>query len=215
MKRFVMFTLFLILAAGMVFSQEELSTQVDPDVDGPQEILVDGFESEGFWFSTMSSDEGLTTARLFRNRREGKEDNVLGARVDYLRRGHSTFAIRPTFPIPIEGETSEVSVWVAGRNFNHQLKLIFQDFWGRVYEVPFDRRLNFQGWQRLTAYIPINVDQMSVHSNAPMGIKILGFRVYCDPMEARGTYYIYFDEMTAITDLTRSVRDPEDMIDGW
>ena len=213
MKRFLIFTLFLILAAGLVFSQN--ADDQSQDNEEPVEIAVDGFEAEGFWYSVMSSDEGLTTARLFKNRREGKEDSVLGVRVDYLRRGYSSFTVRPTFPIPIEGETREVSVWVAGRNFDHQLKLIFHDFWGRVYEVPFDRKLNFHGWQKLTAYIPMDIPQISVNSSKPMGIGILGFRVYCDPLQTLGTYYVYFDDLTAIADFSTVNDDPEDMIDGW
>ena len=214
MKHFVIFILFLVLTVGTAFSQNDPNQS--GNLDELVEVEVDGFEAEGFWFSHMSSDEGLTTARLFKSRREGGEDSsVLGVRVDYLRRGYSSFTVRPMWPLPVEGETREVSVWVAGRNFNHELKLIFMDFWDRVYEVPFDKKLNFHGWQKLTAYVPVDIPQISVNSSKPMGIKIVGFRVYCDPLETRGTYYVYFDDMRAITDNSTVNVDPEDMIDGW
>jgi hypothetical protein len=49
-----------------------------------------------------------------------------------------------------------------------------------------------------------------------MGIKILGFRVDVDPMQARGSYYIYFDDLRAVVDLfAEDNRDPDDMPDGW
>jgi hypothetical protein len=44
----------------------------------------------------------------------------------------------------------------------------------------------------------------------------MGFRVVVDPMEARGSYYIYFDDLRAETDLfSEHYRDADDMMDGW
>jgi hypothetical protein len=240
MKRFIFIALFLIIAAAMVSAQSAVG---DPDpyeieFDTAQqqlkEISVDKFEQEGFWISHMSTDEGYTSSRLFTGGPSGKEPIpdeegmnipdkfVLGTRVDYLRRGYNSFTIRPLRPIPIEGITKTVSVWVAGRNFNHDLVLLIQDYFGRNYEI-YMGRLNFQGWKKMTVAIPpqstdgVNgVVQRSYHYNNQMGIKIMGFRIDCDPMEAFGNYYIYFDDLRAVTDLfAENNRDPDDMIDGW
>jgi hypothetical protein len=60
------------------------------------------------------------------------------------------------------------------------------------------------------------VVQRSYHYNNQMGIKITGFRIDCDPLEAFGSYYIYFDDLRAVTDLfAENDRDPDDMSDGW
>jgi hypothetical protein len=49
-----------------------------------------------------------------------------------------------------------------------------------------------------------------------MGIKIRGFRVDVYPWQAYGSYYIYLDDLRAVTDLfADESRDPDDMIDGW
>jgi hypothetical protein len=49
-----------------------------------------------------------------------------------------------------------------------------------------------------------------------MGIKILGFRIDCDPMEAYGSYYVYFDDLRAYTDLSdEENRAKDDPIDMW
>jgi hypothetical protein len=49
-----------------------------------------------------------------------------------------------------------------------------------------------------------------------MGIRIVGFRIDCDPIEAYGSYYVYFDDLRAVTDLfAENNRDPDDMADGW
>jgi hypothetical protein len=199
-----------------------------------REVSVCKFEHEGFWRSTMSSDNGFTTSRLFLGSPAGKtpipdeeglnipDIYVLGTRVDFLRRGYHSFTVYPVRPIPIEGITKTVSVWVAGRNFNHELILLIQDFHGRNYEFSMGR-LNFIGWQRMIVAIPpapedgiSGVVQGSRHHHGNFGLKIMGFRIVVDPLEARGSYYIYFDDLRAETDLfTEHYRDPDDMIDGW
>ena len=74
----------------------------------------------------------------------------------------------------------------------------------------------------MTTAIPPSPDgehgivQSSVyHGNKP-GLRIVGFRVDCNPMEARGAYYVYFDDLRAVTDLYDiENRDPDDMDDAW
>jgi hypothetical protein len=147
---------------------------------------------------------------------------VLGARVDYLHRGWSSITIYPTRPIPIEGITKTVSVWVAGRNFDHELTLKIQDFFGRNYEL-YVGKLNFMGWKKLTVAIPPQSDdgysgvvQRNYHYNNQMGIKITGFKINFNLADTAGSYYVYFDDLRAVTDLfAENNRDEDDMADGW
>ena len=240
MKRLLIIAVFLVVSAGMVSAQTELG-EPEPwliGIESAQQLLkevsVDKFEHEGFWVSRMSTDEGYTAARLFYGAPAGKtpipdeegmdipDDYVLGVRVDYLRRGHNSFTVTPIRPIAIEGITKTVSVWVIGRNFNHDLYLLIQDFFGRDYEI-YMGRLNFQGWKRMTVAIPpqpssgrTGVVQRSYHYNNQMGIKIMGFRIRTDILESYGNYYVYFDDLRAVTDLfAEHNRDPDDMADGW
>ena len=242
MKKFA-FIAFILLITGFLYAQQEREVGApDPErlgIDSAQqqlkEVSIDKFEHDGFWRSTMSSDEGYTTTRLFSspgaNGKEPVPDEedmdipdkyVLGTRVDFLRRGYNSFTIYPTRPLPIEGITKTVSLWVAGRNFNHDLVLLIQDFFGRNYEL-FMGKLNFMGWKKLTVTIPPQAEdgfsgvvQRNYHYNNQMGIKIMGFRIDCDPVETFGSYYIYLDDLRAFTDLfTENNRDPDDMVDGW
>lgn len=240
MKRIVVAAA-LLFTAGLVFAQDQEVGSPDPEQIGVEsaqqklkEISVDKFENEGFWISKMSPDEGFTTTRLFEGgplEKEAIPDEegldipdrfVLGTRIDFLRRGYNSFTIQPVRPIPIEGITKTVSVWVAGRNYNHVLKLLIEDFFGRQYELYIDK-LNFQGWKKLTIAIPPQapdgtngVVQRDYHYNNYMGLKILGFKVECDPLEAFGSYYIYFDDLRAVTDLfAEDNRDEDDMVDFW
>jgi hypothetical protein len=241
MKKFLIIAFFLLIAGFLYAQQQGEVGSPDPErlgIDSAQQMLkevsVDKFEHDGFWRSTMSSDEGYTTTRLFSGSPLSKEPIpeeeglnipdkfVLGTRVDFLRRGHNSFTIYPTRPIPIEGITKTISVWVAGRNFNHDLVLLIQDFFGRNYEF-FVGKLNFIGWKKLTVAIPPQAEdgfsgvvQTNYHYHNKMGIKITGFRINCDPVEAYGSYYVYFDDLRAVTDLfAENNRDEDDMVDGW
>jgi hypothetical protein len=241
MKRLMVVALFLFFS-GVIFAQQ--NTEVGTPnaqslgIDAAQQLLkevsVDKFEHDGYWRSTMSTDTGYITSRLFAGGPSGKEpisdeeglnipdNNVLGARVDFLRRGHTSFTLYPLRPIPIEGITKTISVWVAGRNYNHELKILIQDFFGRPFEL-YMGKLNFQGWKRLTVAIPPQAEdgrngivQRNYHYNNQLGIKITGLKVECDPMEAFGSYYVYFDDLRAVTDLfAEDNRDPDDMLDAW
>jgi len=241
MKKFLIVAAFFFIA-GFIFAQQQREIgSPDPEKLGIEsaqqelkEVSVDKFEHDGFWRSTMSGDEGYTTTRLFTGAPAAKEaipeeeglglqdKFVLGTRVDFLRRGYNSFTIYPTRPIPIEGITKTISVWVAGRNFNHELVLLVQDFFGRYYEF-YVGKLNFIGWKKLTVAIPPQAEdglsgvvQRNYHYNSHMGLKIMGFRIDCDPLEAYGSYYIYFDDLRAYTDLfSENHRDADDMSDGW
>ena len=237
MKRFTIVALFLIAAAALFAQQGTEIGTPNPEmigIDSAQqhlkEVSVDKFEHDGFWLSTMSTDEGYVVTRLFSGSPAAKEPIPEEAgmeipdryRVDYLRRGYNSFTIYPLRPIPIEGISKTISMWIVGRNFNHEIKLLIQDFFGRDYEL-YMGKLNFQGWKKLTVAIPPQADdgvhgvvQRNYHYNNQMGIKITGFRIDCDPMEAYGSYYVYFDDLRAVTDLfAENNRDADDMADGW
>jgi hypothetical protein len=240
MNRFI-FAAALALAAVAVFAQANDLGTPNPEQIGVEsaqqklrEVSVDKFENAGFWISDMSTDEGYTTTRLFEGSPAGKtpieaeadlglpDKYVLGTRVDYLRRGYNTIMLYPIRPIPIEGITKTISVWAVGRNYNHTLKILLMDFFGRQYEL-FMGKLNFQGWKKLTVAVPPQspdgkngIIQRDYHYNNQMGIKVVGFKVECDPIETFGSYYLYLDDLRAVTDLfAEENRDPDDMVDSW
>ncbi|MDR1863664.1 MAG: flagellar filament outer layer protein FlaA [Treponema sp.] len=241
MKRFLVLVL-VVLLAGAVFAQQsnEVGTPqserlgIDAAQQYLKEVSVEKFEKDGYWHSSISSDNGFVTTRLFAGGPLGKEpipdeeglnipdQYVLGTRVDFIHRGYTSFIIYPTRPIPIEGITKTISIWVVGRNYNHELKILLEDFFGRSFEL-YVGRLNFQGWKKLTVAIPPQAEdgisgivQRNYHYNNRMGIKVTGFRIDVDPWEAYGSYYVYFDDLRAVTDLfAEDNRDPDDMPDTW
>jgi hypothetical protein len=236
MKRYTIIALCL-LAAGALFAQEGSDPSrigIDTAQQNLKEISIDKFEHDSYWHGVISPDDGFINARLFEGSPAGKEpipeeadlnitdNHVLGVRVDFLHRGNTAFYLYPRRPIPIEGITKTISVWVVGRNYNHVLKLIVQDFFGRQFELHMGK-LNFQGWKQLTVAIPsqplvgkAGIVQKDYHYTNQLGIKVVGFKIECDPAEAAGTYYLYLDDLRAVTDLfAENDRDPDDMADAW
>ena len=191
-------------------------------------VLVSDFEDAAYWLATIPRDQGIVEMR----RREGPaplkkrlaefgdgqlEPNnfVLGLKVVFFRRGHNTIAIEPVRPIPIEGITKTISVWVVGRNFNHVLKVVLLDFWGNRKELIMGS-LNFIGWQQLTVAIPPTILQSEFHYRDQPGLRFAGFKIETDPAESFGTYYVYFDQLMAVSDLiSLTQRDEDDVSDDW
>lgn len=234
--------LMCVFLVGAVFAQQENISLTDPDPEtigadsakqALREVSVDMFEREGSWNARISSDNGVISARLFEGapaakeplegaENEGIEDKrVLGIKVEFFRRGINSFHITAARPIPIEGITKTVSVWVAGRNQGHSLYLLVQDYFGNNFEL-YMGDLTFSGWKKLTVAIPPSPDgergivQQSAYFGSKPGLRIVGFRVDCDPVLARGAYYMYLDDLRAVTDLyDMENHDQDDMDDNW
>ncbi len=251
MKKAIIALLALAVLASTAFAQTAVAAAdvgtPDPNKIGIEtaqqklkEVSIDQFEAAGFWESSISSDEGVVTSRLFEGRPAGSAAEpvadpryvgqdpkvankyVLGVRTEFYARGFNEIFITAKRPVAIEGITKTLTVWVAGRNYNHILWVELKDFFGNDFELPMGR-LNFQGWKKLSVAIPpqnpdgrTGIVQRNFHYTSHMGLKVVGFRIECDPMEAFGSYYIYLDDLRAVTDLfAEDSRDPDDMPDSW
>jgi hypothetical protein len=218
----------------------EVGTSPQNNSDTPQqalkEISVEKFETDGLWSTSISSDAGVSVCRLFKG---GPADDkpladdpnasnqyVLGVRTDFFRRGYTDIILTPARPFKVDGIVKSVSIWVAGRNYNHTLYLIVRDRQNKVFELMFGNQtpnLNFQGRKKLTVSIPPQpadatngIVQQNYHYASDTGLYIIGLRIACDQLDAYGTYYVYFDDMRATTDLfAEQSRDPDDPSDDW
>lgn len=236
------FACFLLLNAfGQTTSDDLDLDAADPTMIGAdsaeqklKEVSIEKFENEGTWVTAMSPDEGIIQGRLFDGAPAGKvpipeeeelnipDEKVYGARVDFFRRGYNSFTVSAVKPLPVEGIAKVVSIWVVGRNYNHTLKLMLEDYWGNQFEL-YVGKLNHSGWKKMSVAIPpqnpdgrSGIIQKDYHYSTKMGLKIVGFRVECDPTDAYGSYYIYLDDLRVVTDLYElEARDVDDMFDNW
>ncbi len=237
MKKFLLSVL-VAAAACAVFAQNSLVEEPNPETVGNdsamqalREISLDKFERDGSWFVHMSPDYGVIAARNFegspamkeplKGEEEAEDTQVLGVKVEFFRRGVNSFYINAQRPIAIEGVTKTVSVWVCGRNQGHDMFLLVEDYFGRNYEL-YMGNLGFSGWKKLTCVVPPSPDsehgivQRSAYYGNKPGLRVIGFRVDCNPMLARGTYYMYLDDLRCVTDLyDLENQDIDDMSDAW
>lgn len=237
MKKFLLSVL-VAAAACAVFAQNSLVEEPNPETVGNdsamqalREVSLDKFERDGSWFVHMSPDYGVIAARNFegspamkeplKGEEEVEDTQVLGVKVEFFRRGVNSFYINAQRPIAIEGVTKTVSVWVCGRNQGHDMFLLVEDYFGRNYEL-YMGNLGFSGWKKLTCVVPPSPDsehgivQRSAYYGNKPGLRIIGFRVDCNPMLARGTYYMYLDDLRCVTDLyDLENQDVDDMSDAW
>ncbi|HAH60622.1 MAG TPA: flagellar filament protein FlaA [Treponema sp.] len=240
MKKLIIATVLAAAACGLVFAQTSTLTEPNPENVGNdsamqalREISIDKFEREGAWNVRMSPDYGIISGRLFDGSPSMKEPlqedkdkqdadtQVLGVKVEFFKRGVNSFYIMSERPLPIEGVTKTVSVWVCGRNQSHELYLLVQDYFGNNFEL-YMGDLGFSGWKKLTAVVPPSSDgvhgivQNSSYYGDRPGLRVIGFRVDCNPMLARGSYYMYMDDLRAVTDLyDMENHDEDDMTDNW
>ncbi|KGE73582.1 flagellar filament outer layer protein FlaA [Spirochaeta lutea] len=225
--------LLLLLVPGLIGAQESTPEAANIGVDTAQqrlkEVSISKFEDPGFWAVTMPLDHGIASHRRFEGGPSDKdplpeeeaagiteEDQyVLGVKVEYLRRGSTSISVMPSRPLAVPGIAKTIQVWVVGRNFNHRLKVVIEDFFGNRATLDMGK-LNFSGWKQLTVAVPPSVQQRSPYYNGVGGIKILGFVVEPALTETYGTYYVYFDDLRVTTDLfAEENRDPDDMVDNW
>ena len=231
MKRALILAI-LVLSAALLFAQQD----ADPENLGRdtaqqqlQEVSISKFEDSGFWRVHMPIDQGLIESRRFEGSPNDKEalpeeealgiatpdDYVLGVKASFFRRGFAEIYIQPIRPLQVPGITKTISLWVIGRNFNHELSVVVADFFGNVNVLPMGK-LNFSGWKRMTVAVPPTIVQRDYHYNDRMGLQIMGFLIEPALMETFGTYYVYFDDLRVFTDLfAEESRDPDDMVDSW
>jgi hypothetical protein len=227
---------FAVLICSPTFAQNVVAGEATPSEIGKdqaqqllKEVSVEKFEDAAYWYSAMSLDSGIAQVKRLTGGAAAKlpvadeaslgikEDDkyVLGLKVSFFHRGVAEFSVHPQHPIPVEGIVKTISVWVVGRNFNHILKIQFVDYRGQSQELTVGT-LNFIGWKKLTVAIPPSILQTEFHYTYRSGLRITGLKIETDPLDSYGTYYAYFDDLRAVTDLFgESKRDSDDMSDGW
>ncbi|MFO8063205.1 MAG: flagellar filament outer layer protein FlaA [Spirochaetota bacterium] len=234
MKRIIVFFIVMISLAGMSFAQEAETDAEDLGSDTAQqalqEVSISRFEDPGFWNVFVPADQGVITRQRMEGSPADKEpieeeaqaeitvqdEYVLGVKTQFFPpRNNTSIYIQANRPLAIPGIAKTLSVWVVGRNFNHNLYVVLRNFSGDT-SVLHMGRMNFSGWRQLSVPIPPDIEQRDVHYSDQGGIEIIGFIIEPDLLESYGSYYVYFDDLRAQTDLfSEESRDPDDMQDSW
>jgi TonB family protein len=170
------------------------------------QAVLEDFESETAapWSALMSSNDGIADTKIAAT--AGVEHGrALGVRVQFMRRAISTLDLRPPVPIRIEGRCVGLSVLAYGTGIPHELRILVLDYYGDEHELSLGR-LDFKGWRRLEATIPLDERGISAyaqddrHYRYPAGLRVSGLRLVFDLVESYGQYVAYFDELGALVD---------------
>lgn len=199
------------------------------------EILLNDFEQEGFWYPSFAPERGNTNIMVFEGKPSEKQvinyqdgtanpnEKVLGLRAWFSRKGFFNLKLIPFSPIQIPGKVRSISVWVSGRQYDNKLSITIKDSKGLTWKLPFEDEsgsssLGFNGWKRMTAIIPDEVRQKDyIYSREPfISITSLDIDFNDRTTELGRDYFIYFDDLTAVTDLYYQLqRGDDDLDDNW
>jgi len=233
MKKIVLALVATCVFGVLAFAQETPPNPAQIGVDSAQqrlkEISINKFEDPGFWKVSIPLDAGVISSRRVEGGPADKkpvaaekdagiaeaDKYVLGIKAEFFGRCNTTLSIEAIRPIVVPGITKTISIWVIGRNNNHKLGIVCEDFFGNRAVLPLGK-LNFSGWKQLTVAVPVTLEQRNPHYNNRMGIKILGLVIEPELTETIGSYFAYFDDLRVVTDLfAEENRDPDDIPDNW
>jgi hypothetical protein len=156
---------------------------------------------------------------LFGNNRDGKDLKVLGIHGKFDRRGYNWIDIYPVktgtdepFEIPVPGRINYVDMWVWGSNLNFYLEAYFRDFNGIVHTLRLGD-IGYAGWRNLRTSIPNSVAQSKRILPRLAGLTFVKFRLWTQPTEKVGDFYVYLDQFKVLTDTFESLFDGDDLAD--
>lgn len=235
MKKISLITIATLISFAFSLSLSAQNAQVTASQGQDVEILLSDFEQEGFWYPSFASEKGNTNIMVFEGKPSAKEvinyqdgtanpnEKVLGLRAWFSQKGRFDLKLIPFSPIQIPGKVRSISIWVSGRQYENKLSVTIKDAKGRAWKLPFEDEsgsssLGFNGWKRMTAIVPDDIKQKEyIYSREPfISITSLNIDFNEKTTELGRDYFIYFDDLTAVTDLYYQFqREDDDLDDNW
>jgi hypothetical protein len=154
--------------------------------------------------------------------RDGKDIKSLGIHGRFDRRGYNWIDIYPTSgadgddagpaEIPIPGRIRYLDMWVWGSNLNFYIEAYVRDYQGVVHNIRLGT-IAHTGWKNLRAMIPGNIPQSKRILPRYAGLSFVKFRIWTQPVEKVGDFYIYFKQFKVLTDTFESLFDGDELAD--
>jgi hypothetical protein len=158
---------------------------------------------------------------LFGYNRENEPIKSLGIRGRFDRQGYNWIDIYPTqgegdnaepFEIPMPGRIQSMDMWVWGSNLDYTIEAYVRDFEGIVHIIPLGK-LAYQGWKNLKVDIPRNIQQAKRVLPYLASMRFVKFRIWTQPTEKVGDFYVYFNHFKVLTDIFESTFDGDELAD--
>jgi len=139
------------------------------------------------------------------------EENVLGIKASFDRKGYNYIEIIPKGPIPMEGLVKEIDLWVWGGNFRYRLELQLIDYKDYVHVMDCGW-LNYIGWRNIRLKIPGHIPQGEKYIPRLKPLRFKSFKLLAHPGERNDIFYVYFDRMQIQTDVFLSRFDGDKLV---
>lgn len=235
MKKISLITIATLISFTLSLNLSAQNAQVAGAQGQEVEILLNDFEQEGFWYPSFAPEKGNTNIMIFEGKPSAKEvinyqdgtpnpnEKVLGLRAWFSHKGIFDLKLIPFSPIQIPGKVRSISLWVSGRQYDNKISLTIKDAKGFTWKLPLKDEsgsdsLGFNGWKRMTAIVPDDIRQKEyIYSREPF-ISITSINIdFNDKTTEHGRdYFIYFDDLTALTDTYYQFqRESDDLDDNW
>ena len=147
----------------------------------------------------------------------------LGIHGRFDRRGYNWIDLYPVkggdgddadevFEIPIPGRIRNLDMWVWGSNLDFYMEVYLRDNQGVVHNVRLGN-IGHQGWKNLRVNIPGNIAQSKRILPRISGLTFVKFRIWTQPSEKVGDFYIYLKQFKVLTDIFESLFDGDELGD--
>ena len=209
----LMFTIVCIPLAAQD-SGVNYQTYMVETFDSPEssEITWNGvgskFITEGY--PVLKYFDGMPNALRVMQSDTEQQYKFLGVQFKFNRKGDNWVDIYPTkgsgegdsaaapYEIPLKGIVQRLDLWVWGAGYAYDLEILLRDCNGRIHTLPV-ATLNYYGWRNLAVTIPSNIQQRSRYLSQTKNMSFVAFRIRTQPTENVDDFYIFFDELRALT----------------
>jgi hypothetical protein len=144
-----------------------------------------------------------------------------GIRGRFDRQGYNWIDVYPVtgegdnaqpFETPIPGRLRYFDLWVWSANMDLYIDAMIRDYQGIVHTIHFGT-LAFTGWKNMRALIPSTIRQNKRSMPTHAKIQFVKFRIWTQPLERVGDFYIYFKQLKALTDNFDTMFDGDQLAD--
>jgi hypothetical protein len=114
--------------------------------------------------------------------------------------------------IPMPGRIRQLDLWVWGSNLHIYIDAYLRDHQGVVHTIRMGD-VNYTGWRNLRAAIPNGIPQSKRILPRLANLTFIKFRIWTQPLERVGDFYVYFKQFKTLTDMFESYYDGDDLAD--
>ena len=172
-------------------------------------------------FPLLTYVDAFPLARFGAASRSGDPIRSLGLHGKFDRKGYNWIDLYPVLAsdsdgrpaeIPLPGRVSSIDCWVWGSNLKFYVEVFVRDYRGVIHTLKLGD-ITYPGWKNLRVAFPTAIPQEKRLLPNYAGSRFVKFRIWTTPTERVDDFYIYFKQMTILTDVFEELFDGNDLAD--